>query len=60
MHGSPPGFSGFLVTLSFILQHAKKRKKKRMRLFMLCARWPEKADALSSILFLKKCVFFFC
>lgn len=42
MHGCLPGFSGFLVASSIYLcnmQREKRKKKNRMRLFMLCARW---------------------
>lgn len=42
------------------LAACKEKKKKRMRLFMLCARWPGKHSALRSILLLKgRCFFVF-
>lgn len=40
------------------LTACKEKKKKRMRLFMLCARWLGKHRALRSILLLKEGVFF--
>lgn len=48
MHGYPPGFSGFLVALPFILQHVKKRKRRE------CGCWPRKHSELRSILLLKE------
>lgn len=36
MHGCPPGFSGFLVALPFILQHAKKKERKGRECGCLC------------------------
>lgn len=51
MHRRPPGFSGFLAALQFILPHAKQRKKKgeNVVVFLLCARCPGMLSALISV-----------
>lgn len=53
MHGCPPGFSGFLVALPFILQHAKKRKRRECGCLCFAPGGREKHSALRYILLLK-------
>lgn len=56
-HGCPPGFSGFLWALPFILQHAEKsNEKKRGR---MCISPGGRERHRVSILLLKKDFFFF-
>lgn len=51
MHRRPPGFSGFLAALQFILPHAKQRKKtgECVWRFSLRFRCPEELSALMSV-----------